>query len=355
MALRALKLKERNCLIRDFYLKNRDKGKAFTVHHFRDNHGLNDRTTYRCLMRVEDDAADENMERREVSGRPRALGQRQTQAILRAMENKKGASTSKQASQYGVTTQTIRNTMRREGVNAKKRQRSPKISPDQHIKIQERCQILARDYFPIDGRNHVIIDDESYFLLKDDHVAGNRCVWTRDIEKCPPEVRYIQTEKYPKKLLVHATISQRGISKLFFVPAGNAVNAEVYMDILRTRVIPFIREKHADRRYFFWMDLASAHFANRTLEYLREQNIKFVPKSANPPAVPSLRPIEDFWSALKREVYAGGWEASNFEELKRRISAKAHQMSLEVVWNLFRTLRERIHTCAEKGYWAVHR
>ena len=30
----------------------------------------------------------------------------------------------------------------------------------------------------------------------------------------------------------------------------------------------------------------------------------------NPPNVPQLRPIEDFWGVMKQEGYRGGWVAS---------------------------------------------
>ena len=68
-----------------------------------------------------------------------------------------------------------------------------------------------------------------------------------------------------------------------------------------------------------------------------------------------FRPIEDFWAALKKEVYGGGWEPEDFAQLKRRITAKARQIPLDVTLKLFRTVRERIQKCAEKGYLAVHR
>ena len=355
MAMKFLKFKERNCLVRDFYLKNHDKGKAYTMKHFRDTYGLGESPVYKLLRRIDNSVADENMERRKGSGRPRALNRCQTQAILRAIEDKKGPSTKKQSGLYHVTQQTIRNTLRCEEAKNRKRQTVLMMSEAQHERVHEHCQILANRYFPVNGRNDIVIDDESYFLLKDDGVRGNDSIWTRDIDSCPDDVRYIQKEKFQKKLLVHATISPKGMSKIFFVPAGNAVKATVYMQILRQRVIPFIREKHSDRRYFFWPHLASAHYANNTLQLLRDENIKFIPKEANPPAVASLRPIEDLWAALKKAVYAGGWEADNFEQLKRQISAKACEIPLQRIINLFRTVRERIRTCAENGYFAVHR
>ena len=42
-------------------------------------------------------------------------------------------------------------------------------------------------------------------------------------------------------------------------------------------------------------------------------------KSQNPANVPEARPIEDFWSILKGEVYKGGWETDDFDVLKKKI------------------------------------
>ena len=173
----------------------------------------------------------------------------------------------------------------------------------------------------------IVIDDESYFTLKGDEVRGNDRVWTRDITTCPPEVRFKQKAKFSKKLLVHCAISPKGVSKISFVEGGYAVNAQRYIQMLRQAVVPFICANHSNGRYWFWMDLASAHFANATLDFLRQERIRFVPKDANPPSVASLRPVEDFWAALKKAVYDGGWEATSFPALKRRIKQKARQLT----------------------------
>ena len=44
------------------------------------------------------------------------------------------------------------------------------------------------------------------------------------------------------------------------------------------------------------MYLASAHMVNNTLDFLQQQ-VKFVPMEPTP-----LRPIKDFWAALKKAV-----------------------------------------------------
>ena len=92
------------------------------------------------------------------------------------------------------------------------------------------------------------------------------------------------------------------------------------------QVIPFIREKHSDHRYYFWPDLALAHYADATQQFLKDKGISCIPKYDNPLAVASLHPIEDFWAALKKEKYGSRGEAEDFAQLKQRILAKARQI-----------------------------
>jgi hypothetical protein len=49
-------------------------------------------------------------------------------------------------------------------------------------------------------------------------------------------------------------------------------------------------------------------------EYTR-LNIKTVSKNLDPPNVPQVRPLENFWAILKRKVYSDGWTAKSIEYL----------------------------------------
>ena len=98
-----------------------------------------------------------------------------------------------------------------------------------------------------------------------------------------------------------------------------------------------------------------AYYANATQQFLKNKGISYILKHDNPSAVASLRPIEDFWAALKKEKYGSRWEAEDFAQLQQRILAKARQILLDVLLNLFRTVRDQIQKCAVKEYLAVHR
>ena len=110
MGLHNLKLGDRNRIIAEFYEANIEHGKAFTVQHFMANHGLKRTAIYDALKRIDTIRAGGRAGRRETldrrrqpgSGRPRKLSNRQASNLLRALENKKGASTKTQARRYGV-------------------------------------------------------------------------------------------------------------------------------------------------------------------------------------------------------------------------------------------------------------
>ncbi|RNA05398.1 glucosylceramidase 4 [Brachionus plicatilis] len=81
----------------------------------------------------------------------------------------------------------------------------------------------------------------------------------------------------------------------------------------------FMRGHHSDGNYKFWPDLASFHYANTVINYLIDQNIKYVQKCENPANVPEVRPTDDFWSILKEKVCKNVWRAKNLDELRNKI------------------------------------
>ena len=116
-----------------------------------------------------------------------------------------------------------------------------------------------------------------------------------------------------------------------------------------------IRDSHSDGRYVFWPDLANAHYAKATTALLDHLDIPFVPKELNPPNVPELRPIENFWSLLKSAVYAGGWEASGEDQLRRKIRKCLKELDLTPVQRDFSTVKTRIRCYGNGGFASVHK
>ena len=59
--------------------------------------------------------------------------------------------------------------------------------------------------------------------------------------------------------------------------------------------------------------------------------MSFVEKIDNPPAVPELRPVKNFWSILKGLVYEKNWEAKTGDDMKNRIKYCLKKVDMDLV------------------------
>lgn len=137
----------------------------------------------------------------------------------------------------------------------------------------------------------------------------------------------------------------------YFTLLGN--NSEVYVRKRLLKLITFIRKSHEHDRYVFWPDLASSHYSKASVERLQQHNILFVPKSANPPNVPKVRPIEDFWSILVNKVYNGGWTATNHQQLINYIKQQLKTVDLNVVQNMMKGIRTKLRKIEDPGPFSI--
>ena len=64
--------------------------------------------------------------------------------------------------------------------------------------------------------------------------------------------------------------SEKGCSKPYFLNKGISMNQYNYLkEFIQKRVMPFIRQYHADINYIFWPDQARAHHAKSVINYLK--------------------------------------------------------------------------------------
>lgn len=79
--------------------------------------------------------------------------------------------------------------------------------------------------------------------------------------------------------MLYIAVSNKGISKPFFISGGLAINKQTYQEkCLQQILIPFIEKYHLNDDYIFWPDKASSHYAKTTVEFLQSKNVPFVPK-----------------------------------------------------------------------------
>jgi hypothetical protein len=338
------KQEDRRKRIYEFYLKNRSQGKKFTVNHFQAE-DVPKRTMYDIIQRAENDSGHERVV---GSGRvAKKINKNRIRRLKKMFDHHDGVSVRQAARKFGCDHSYIVKTLaKKTEIRVRKKKKIPLRTDDQRERIRLCCDRLYRK---LAGKS-CIIDDESYFTLKHSTMNGNNNFYSSDVKETPANVKYRKVAKYEPKLLVWLCISDKGISKPFFVPSGLAVNQKVYLEqCIIKRLVPFIETHHADGQYLFWPDLATSHWANSVIDYFEEKGINYVTKDDNPPNVPERRPVEDFWAILKGLVYEKNWQATDLENLRTRILKCLKEIDIELVKDIFRSTRQRVGKIRKKG------
>jgi hypothetical protein len=131
-----------------------------------------------------------------------------------------------------------------------------------------------------------------------------------------------------------------------FIPEGEKVNTEVYIRLLESKVVPWLKKKFPDGNYVFQQDGAPAHTANRTQEWLAANMANFWPKTIWPPSSPDLNPLDySVWSVLESKACAT--PHSNVEALKASIVRAWRSLSKEYIVSTCLSFRRRVETVIE--------
>lgn len=105
--------------------------------------------------------------------------------------------------------------------------------------------------------------------------------------------------KFETKILVWCTISDAEF--ICWSCLRRSLNCRTLYPICLSTLLLFLNTHHANDD-IFWSDLALYHYARATRNLLNANNIYFVPKLGNPPSVPQVRSIKDFWSILQKST-----------------------------------------------------
>lgn len=140
----------------------------------------------------------------------------------------------------------------------------------------------------------MIFSDESTISVLDDRVQSVR---RRVGEEYKPECLK-KTVKFPQKIMVWGAISVHGTSRIHIVEG--MMNQTKYIQVLRTRLLPQVKEWYDNKPWIFQQDSAPCHTARSVKTWCSENDVKLLPWAGNSP---DMNPIESLWSILKDEIH----------------------------------------------------
>jgi hypothetical protein len=279
-------------------------------------------------------------ESKPIPGRPKGIINKiLDRKVCKGIERKRSKSTRDLARLCKTSQAMIQRIKARCGFKTYTKQNVAKKTPKQFNEGIDRAKNLNR---LLSGKKNdcLIMDDETYVKLDFSTLPGKQFYNKKSGEILPAHITTYAEEKFPAKRMVWQAICECGLRSQPFVTSGT-MDAKIYIaECLQKRLLPFI-EKHRVP-CIFWPDLAPIHYSRTTLQWFDDNNITFVPKTANPAAVPEDRPIETYWAQCKRELKNEPKGAKDDKEFKYRWGRASSRVTKETIKSMMAKVREKV-------------
>ena len=111
------------------------------------------------------------------------------------------------------------------------------------------------------------------------------------------DVPRVMKTKFPATVMVFGVVSSEGLIMLPHIfEIGLKVNTKVFLEVLKSVVIPWCNQVAGGKPWLWQQDSAPAHKSKKTQAWLQKECYDFVPFSHWPPP-PYLNPLDYFvWS-----------------------------------------------------------
>ena len=166
------------------------------------------------------------------------------------------------------------------------------------------------------------------------------------------DVPRVMKTNFPATVMVFGVVSSEGhIMPPHIFEVGLKVNTKVYLDVLKSVVIPWCNHVASGRPWVWQQDLASAHKSKETQTWLQKECYNFVPFSHWPSSSSDLNPLDYFvWSYIKNitNMTSHNTKASLITAI-RRVFAKLPPALVEKTCFQFR-IRIDVMIEAKGGY-----
>ena len=199
-------------------------------------------------------------------------------------------------------------------------------------------ELISSDPAVLDA---LVTCDESWIYCYDTETKRQSSQWKHAGSPRPKKARQ---SKSTHKLLMIPFFDSTGMIYMHWVPAGQRVNKEYYVEVLREFRKRFRRKRPALFKSVQWhyhQNNAPVHNSIIVTDYLTKMSIKTVPQ---PPYSPDLAPC-DFWLFPKLR----GCHYEIIEEMKEAVTKVIDTLTQEDFHGTFQKFVERYNKCVAAG------
>jgi [histone H3]-lysine36 N-dimethyltransferase SETMAR len=186
----------------------------------------------------------------------------------------------------------------------------------------------------------IVSGDESWIYSYEPENKRQSAVWVFQDEEKPTKV--IRSRSVSKKM-VATFVSKSGHVATIALEDRRTVTSDWYITVCLPQVITKLRQNNPQRRVILHQDNASAHTAQKTIEFLELQNIELL---NHPPYSPDLSP-NDFFTFPKIKNSMRGQRFQSPQEAIDAFKTAILQVSTEEWNNCFTNWFERMQKCID--------
>ena len=225
-----------------------------------------------------------------------------------------------------VSVWTISRRLKDHGIKLRSKTPVPKLTQNHKSIRVNWCQNYLNHNWSM-----TVFSDESYFYLERNKVKR----WSRYAVRIPSNVK-------SSGIMVWGAISQNGCLAIK-VDTGS-LNAQNYINVLTTSLIPAANEAFGNGIWFFQQDNAPAHSAVVTQNFFAQNNIQLIQWPAKSP---DLNIIEHIWAFMKNKVERR--EPKTLQELRDFIHNSWNEITPQFIINLYSSIPQRLQACIQRG------